>query len=85
MTPVEQLIAALGPEDCAAAEHAHAVAHRIAAHEIEHRRAVLRFAAITCGCAPWYDRLNPRPPQLDCAVHGMLVIAAPELGGQVIM
>lgn len=85
MTPVEQLIAALGPEDRAAAEHAHAVAHRIAAYEIEQRRQMLRFAAITCGCTRRYDRHNPRPPQLECAVHGTLVIAAPELGGQVIM
>lgn len=85
MTPVEQMIASLDGEDRAMAEHAHAVGHRIAAHEIEMRRLVLRFGAVLCDCPPYFAWDERRPPQAACAVHGTLVIAAPELGGQVIM
>lgn len=41
----------------------------------EQRRQLTRFAAVACGCSRRYDWGGPQPPQLECIIHGQLVIS----------
>jgi hypothetical protein len=45
------------------------------AQQISDRRDMLRWAMIFCDCAPWYQGRGSSPPQVDCQVHGTMLIS----------
>lgn len=71
----------LPPEVKAQIERAEALQKKALAMEVEHRRQVLRFAAVMCTCLRPDGRFfGPRPddysayPSYGCAVHGSQMI-----------
>jgi hypothetical protein len=47
-----------------------------AAAQLEQRANLVRFAAVACSCQRRYSWESPAPPQLDCIIHGSLMMDA---------
>lgn len=42
--------------------------------QLEDRRRLVAWAPLMCSCPAWYDRGNRRPPQVDCVIHGQILV-----------
>lgn len=45
-----------------------------AAAEQHHREQLIRFAAVTCGCPPWWAWRDGVPPQMECRLHSTVMV-----------